>query len=90
MVNKGTWCAQYSVIPEKRRDIMRKAPPRLKETEEYFMHGSLPVQPQFTMGSGFVDPSGDSGWDGASRCRTVVGLDGHRTTVRGTLRKTMF
>jgi hypothetical protein len=90
MVKKGAWCAQYSVIPEKRRDIMWKAPPRLKETEEYFMPGSLPVQPQVTMGSGLVDPSGDSGWDGASRCRTTVGLDGHRTVVIGTLQKTMF
>ena len=75
---------------EKRHDILRKASPRLKETEEYFMPGSLPVQPQVTMGSGLVDLSGDSGWDGASRCRTTVGLDEHRTVVRGTLRKTMF
>ena len=75
---------------EKRHDILRKASPRLKETEEYFMPGSLPVQPQVTMGSGLVDPSGDSGWDGASRCRTTVGLDEHRIVVRGTLRKTMF
>ena len=84
------WCVQYSVLPEKHRDIMRKAPPRLKETEEYFMLGSLPVQPQVTMGSGLVGPSGDSGWDGASRCRTTVGLDEHRTVVKGTLWKTMF
>ena len=75
---------------EKRHDILRKASPRLKETEEYFMLGSLPVQPQVTMGSGLVDLSCDSGWDGASRCRTTVGLDEHRTVVRGTLRKTMF
>ena len=75
---------------EKRHDILRKASPRLKETEEYFMPGSLPVQPQVTMGSGLVDLSCDSGWDGASRCRTTVGLDEHRTMVRGTLRKTMF
>ena len=75
---------------EKRHDILRKAWPRLKETEEYFMPRSLPVQPQVTMGSGLVDLSGDSGWDGASRCRTTVGLDEHRTVVRGTLRKTMF
>ena len=66
---------------EKRHEILRKASPRLKEMEEYFMPGSLPVQPQVTMGSG---------WDGASRCRTTVGLDEHRTVVRGTLRKTMF
>jgi hypothetical protein len=33
MVKKGTWCAQYSVIPEMRRDIMRKAPPRPEETD---------------------------------------------------------
>src|SRR3954468_14093358 len=59
---------------EKRHDILRKAPLGLKETEEYFMPGSLPVQPQVTMGSGLVDLSGDSGWDGASRCRTTVGL----------------
>jgi hypothetical protein len=45
MVKKGTWCAQYSVIPEKRHDIMRKAPPRLNEMEEYFIPGCLPVQP---------------------------------------------
>jgi hypothetical protein len=63
------------VIPEKRRDIMRKAPPRLKEMEEYFMPESLPVQPQVIMGSGLVDLSCDSGWDGASRCRPTVGLD---------------
>ena len=75
---------------EKRHDILRKASPRLKETEEYFMPGSLPVQPHVTMGSGLVDLSGDYGWDGASRCRTMVGLDEHRTVVRGTLRKTMF
>ena len=75
---------------EKRHDILRKASPRLKETEEYFMPGSLPVQPQVTMGSGLVYLSCDSGWDGASRCRTTVGLDEHRTVVRGTLRKTMF
>ena len=75
---------------EKRHDILRKASPRLKETEEYFMPGSLPVQPQVIMGSGLVDLSCDSGWDGASRCRTMVGLDEHRTVVIGTLRKTMF
>ena len=39
---------------EKRHDILRKASPRLKETEEYFMPGSLPVQPQVTMGSGWL------------------------------------
>src|SRR3989337_1822625 len=60
---------------EKRHDILRKASPRLKETEEYFMPGSLPVQPQVNMGSGLVDLSSDSGWDGASRCRTTVGLN---------------
>ena len=75
---------------EKRHDILRKASPRLKDTEEYFMPGSLPVQPQVTMGSGLVDLSCDSGWYGASRCRTTVGLDEHRTVVRGTLQKTMF
>ena len=84
------WCVQYSVIPEKRHDIMRKAPPRLKEREEYFMPGSLFVQPQVIMGSGLVDLSCDFGWDGASRCRTTVGLDEHRKVVRGTLWKTMF
>ena len=57
MVKKGTWCPQYSAISEKRHDIMRKAPPRLKETEEYFMPGSLPMQPQVIMGSGLVDPA---------------------------------
>ena len=61
---------------EKRHDILRKASPRLKETEEYFMPGSLPVQPQVTMGSGLVDLSCDSGRDGASRCRTTVGRMG--------------
>ena len=61
MVKKGTWCAQYSVIPEKRRDIMRKAPPKLEETDGYSATGSLPMQPQVTMGSGLVDPSCDSG-----------------------------
>ena len=75
---------------EKRHDILRKASPRLKETEEYFTPGSLPVQPQVIMGSGLVNLSCDLGWDGASRCRTTVGLDEHRTVVRGTLRKTMF
>ena len=75
---------------EKRHDILRKASPRLKETEEYFMPESLPVQLQVTMGSGLVDPSGDSGWDGASKCRTMIGLDEHRKVVRGTLQKTMF
>ena len=45
------------MIPEMRRDIMRKAPPRLKGMEEYFMPGSLPVQPQVIMGSGLVDLS---------------------------------
>ena len=39
---------------EKRHDILRKASPRLKETEEYFMPGSLRMQPQVTMGSGLV------------------------------------
>ena len=34
---------------EKHHDILRKASPRLKETEEYSMCGSLPVQPQVTM-----------------------------------------
>src|SRR3954468_1066193 len=52
--------------------------------------GRILVQSQVTMGSGLVDLSCDSGWDGASRCRTTVGLDEHRTVVRGTLRKTMF
>ena len=75
---------------EKRHDILRKASPKLKETEEYFMPGSLHVQLQVTMGSGLVDLSCDFGWDGANRCRTTVGLDEHRTMVRGTLRKTMF
>ena len=84
------WCVQYSVIPDKRHDIMRKALPRLKEMEEYFMPGSFSVKSQVTMGSCLVDLSGDSGCDGASRCRTTVGLDEHRTMVRGTLRKTMF
>ena len=28
---------------------MWKVPPRLKETDEYFMTGSLPVQPQVIM-----------------------------------------
>ena len=74
---------------EKRHDISRKASPILRETEEYFMPGSLPVQPQVTTGSGLVDLSCDSGWDGASRCRTTVGLDEHRSVVRGTLRKTV-
>ena len=41
-------------------------------------------------GSSLVDLSCDSGWDGASRCRTTVGLDEHRTVVRRTLRKTLF
>ena len=63
---------------EKRHDILWKASPRLKETEEYFMPGSLPVQPRVTMGSGLVDLNCDSGWDGASRCRTTVGVDEHR------------
>ena len=75
---------------EKCHDILRKASPRLKETEDYFMPGSLLVQPQVIMGSGLVDLSCDFGWDGASRCRTMVGLDEHRTVVRGTLRNTMF
>ena len=42
---------------EKRHDILRKASLRLKDTKEYFMPGSLPVQPQVTMGSGLVDLS---------------------------------
>ena len=78
------------VVSWSRPALMWKVPPRLKETDEYFMPGSLPVQPQVIMGSGLVDLSCDSGWDGASRCRTTVGLDEHRTVVRGTLRKTMF
>ena len=73
---------------EKHHDILRKASPRLKETEEFFMPGSLPVQPQVIMGSGLVDLSGDSGWDGASRCRTTVGLDEHRIVVRVTAKVT--
>ena len=75
---------------EKSHDILQKASPGLKEMEEYFMPGSLPVQPHVIMGSGLVDLSCDSGCDGASRCRTMVGLDEHRTVVRGTLWKTMF
>ena len=75
---------------EKCHDILRKASPRHKETEEYFMPESLLVQPQVTMGFGLVDLNCDSGWDGASKCRTTVGLDEHRTVVRGTLWKTMF
>lgn len=75
---------------EKRHHILQKASPRLKETEEYFMPGSLPMQPQVTMGSSLVDPTGDPSWDGASRCRTTVGLDEHQIVVRETLRKTMF
>jgi hypothetical protein len=39
---------------------MRKAPPRLKETDGYFKTGSLLVQPQVNMGSGLVDLSCDS------------------------------
>ena len=54
------------------------------------MPGSLPVQLQVTMGSGLVDPSGDSGWDGASRCRTTVGLGEHRTVVRELFGKPCF
>jgi hypothetical protein len=58
-------------------DILQKASPRLKEMEEYFMPGSLPVQPQVIMGSGLVDLSCDSGGTVASRCSWKVGLDGH-------------
>ena len=47
---------------EKRHDILQKASHRLKETEEYFMPGSLSMQLQVNMGSGLVDLSGDSGW----------------------------
>ena len=92
MVWRAPWGIQWLTpgFMGKRHDILRKASPRLKETDEYFMPGSLPVQPQVIMGSGLVDLSCDSGWDGASRCRRTVGLDGHRQWPRGALRKTMF
>ena len=34
------------------------------------------MQPQVIMGSGLVDLSRDSGWDGATRCITTVGWMG--------------
>ena len=37
-------------------DILRKASPRLEETD-----GGLPAQPQVIMGSGLVGQRGDSG-----------------------------
>ena len=46
---------------EKRHDILRKASPSHEETDGYPLTGSLPVQPQAIMGSGWVDPRRDSG-----------------------------
>ena len=47
---------------EKRHDILRKASPSHEETDGYPLTGSLPVQPQAIMGSGWVDLRRDSGW----------------------------
>jgi len=47
---------------EKRHDILRKASPSHEEKDGCPMTGSLPVQPQAIMGSGWVDPSSDAGW----------------------------
>ena len=46
---------------EKRHDILRKASPSHEETDGYTLTGSLPVQPQAIMGSGWVDLRRDSG-----------------------------
>ena len=46
----------------KRHDIFRKASPSHEETDGYTMTGSLPVQPQAIMGSGWVNLRRDSGW----------------------------
>ena len=42
-------------------DILRKASPRLEETDEDFKTQGLPAQPQVIMGSGLVGQRGDSG-----------------------------
>ena len=47
---------------EKRHDILRKASPSHEEKDGCPMTGSLPVQPQAIMGSGWVDPSSEAGW----------------------------
>ena len=45
----------------KRHDILRKASPRLEETDGDFKTQGLPAQPQVIMGSGLVGQRGDSG-----------------------------
>ena len=42
-------------------DILRKASPRLEETDGGFKTQGLPAQPQVIMGSGLVGQRGDSG-----------------------------
>ena len=42
-------------------DILRKASPRLEETDGDFKTQGLPAQPQVIMGSGLVGQRGDSG-----------------------------
>ena len=42
-------------------DILRKASPRLEETDGDFKTQGLPAQPQVIMGSGLVGQCGDSG-----------------------------
>jgi hypothetical protein len=75
----GTWDlpGELRNVSWSRPVLMRKARPRLKETNEYFMSGSLPVQQKVIMGYGLVDHCSDSDWSSAMRGRQMVGLDGH-------------
>lgn len=62
---------------EKRHDILRKASPNHEETDRYPLTGSLPMEPQAIMGSGWVDLRRDSVWtvpaDVEERYRTWMG-----------------
>ena len=51
----------WSGCMEKRHDILRKALPSHEEMDGYPLTGSLPVQPQAIMGSGWVVLRRDSG-----------------------------
>ena len=70
--------------------ILRKASPRLKETDGYFQDPRLTCTATSHYGLWLGWTTRRLWTGGASRCRRTVGLDGHRQGFRGTRWKTMF
>ena len=71
-------------------DILRKASPRLKETDGYFQDPRLTCTATSHYGLWLGWTTRRLWTGGASRCRRTVGMDGHRQGFRGTRWKTMF